>query len=112
MIPLFHLNATPWGLKPLNIEQRFAIELLLCNDFNLVTLIGLPGAGKTLLALACGLHKTVEEHQFRRLFISRPIIPMGRDIGFLPGSKEEKLSSWMGAIHDNLEYLVDRSKSD
>jgi PhoH-like ATPase len=112
LIPLFHLNATPWGLKPLNIEQRFAIELLLCNDVNLVTLIGIPGAGKTLLALACGLQKTVEEHHFRRLFVARPIIPMGRDIGYLPGSKEEKLTSWMGAIHDNLEYLVDRSHPD
>jgi PhoH-like ATPase len=112
LIPLFHLNAVPWGLKPLNIEQRFAIELLLCNDVNLVTLIGIPGAGKTLLSLACGLQKTVEERQFRRLFIARPIIPVGRDIGFLPGSKEDKLSSWMGAIHDNLEFLVDRSHPD
>ncbi|OGS19536.1 MAG: phosphate starvation-inducible protein PhoH [Elusimicrobia bacterium RIFOXYA2_FULL_50_26] len=112
LTPLFHLNALPWGLKPLNIEQRFAIELLLCNDLSLVTLIGVPGAGKTLLSLACGLQKTVEERQFRRLFIARPIIPVGRDIGFLPGSKEEKLTSWMGAIHDNLEYLVDHTHPD
>jgi PhoH-like ATPase len=112
LIPLFHLNASPWGLKPLNIEQRFAIELLLCNDVSLVTLVGIPGAGKTLLSLACGLQKTVEEHQFRRLFIARPIIPVGRDLGYLPGSKEEKLASWMGAIHDNLEFLVDRSHPD
>ena len=112
LIPLFHLNATPWGLKPLNTEQRFAIELLLCNDVNLVTLIGVPGAGKTLLALACGLQKTVEERQFRRLFVARPIIPVGRDIGFLPGNKEDKLASWMGAIYDNLEYLVDKTHPD
>ncbi|MGA2090339.1 MAG: PhoH family protein [Endomicrobiales bacterium] len=112
LIPLFHLNATPWGLKPLNTEQRFAIELLLCNDVNLVTLIGVPGAGKTLLALACGLQKTVEERQFRRLFVARPIIPVGRDIGFLPGNKEDKLASWMGAIYDNLEFLVDKSHPD
>lgn len=112
LIPLFHLNSVPWGLKPINIEQRFAIELLLCNDVNLVTLVGIPGAGKTLLALACGLQKAVEERQFRRLFIARPIIPVGRDIGFLPGSKEDKLSSWMGAIHDNLEFLIDRSHPD
>ena len=112
LIPLFHKNALPWGLKPLNIEQRFAIELLLCNDVNLVTLIGIPGAGKTLLALACGLQKTIEEKQFRRLFIARPIMPMGRDIGFLPGTKEEKLTSWMGAIYDNLEFLIDRTHID
>lgn len=111
-VPLFHLNSAPWGLKALNTEQRFAIELLLCNDVNLVTLIGIPGAGKTLLSLACGLQKTVEEKQYRRLFIARPIIPVGRDIGYLPGSKEEKLTSWMGAIYDNLEFLVDRSHSD
>lgn len=112
LIPLFHQNAIPWGLKPLNIEQRFAIELLLCNDVNLVTLIGVPGAGKTLLALACGLHKTIEEKQFRRLFVARPIMPMGRDIGYLPGSKEEKLTSWMGAVYDNLEFLIDRNHVD
>ncbi|MFH1367784.1 MAG: PhoH family protein [Elusimicrobiota bacterium] len=112
LIPLFHQNAIPWGLKPINIEQRFAIELLLCNDVNLVTLIGVPGAGKTLLALACGLHKTIEEKQFRRLFVARPIMPMGRDIGYLPGTKEEKLTSWMGAIYDNLEFLIDRNHID
>ncbi len=112
ILPLFHINSQPWGLKPLNIEQRFAFELLLCDDISLVTLIGLPGAGKTLLALACGLQKTVEERQFRKLYIARPIIPMGKDIGFLPGTKEEKLSSWMGAINDNLEFLMDRGHED
>jgi len=110
--PLFHINAQPWGLKPLNIEQKFALELLLCNEISLVTLIGLPGAGKTLLALASGLQKTVEERQFRRLYIARPIIPMGKDIGFLPGTKEEKLVSWMGAINDNLEFLMDKGHED
>ena len=110
--PLFHINSQPWGLKPLNIEQRFAFELLLCDDISLVTLIGLPGAGKTLLALAAGLQKTVEERQFRRLYIARPIIPMGKDIGFLPGTKEEKLSSWIGAINDNLEFLMDKGHED
>lgn len=112
LLPLFHMTAQPWGLKPLNIEQRFAFELLLCNEINLVTLIGLPGAGKTLLALAAGLQKTVEERQFRRLYIARPIIPMGKDIGYLPGSKEEKLASWMGAINDNLEFLMDKGHED
>jgi PhoH-like ATPase len=112
LIPIFHQNSTPWGLKPLNVEQKFAIEVLLCNDISLVTLIGLPGAGKTLLALACGLQKTVEERYFRKLYISRPIIPMGRDIGFLPGTKEEKLGAWMGAINDNFEFLMDKNNND
>ncbi|MDR0399019.1 MAG: PhoH family protein [Endomicrobium sp.] len=112
LTPIFHQNSMPWGLKPLNIEQKFAIEVLLCNDINLVTLIGLPGAGKTLLALACGLQKTVEEKYFRKLYIARPIIPMGRDIGFLPGTKEEKLGAWMGAINDNFEFLMDKGRND
>jgi PhoH-like ATPase len=112
LTPIFHQNAMPWGLKPLNIEQKFAIEVLLCNDINLVTLIGLPGAGKTLLALACGLQKTVEERYFRKLYIARPIIPIGRDIGFLPGTKEEKLGAWMGAINDNFEFLMDKGHNN
>jgi PhoH-like ATPase len=112
LMPIFHKDSLPWGLKPLNIEQKFAMELLLCNEINLVTLIGLPGAGKTILALACGLQKTVEERYYRKLYIARPIIPMGRDIGFLPGTKEEKLGAWMGAINDNLEFLMDKGHSD
>ena len=112
LMPIFHQNSLPWGLKPLNIEQKFAVELLLCNDINLVTLVGLPGAGKTILALACGLQKTVEERYFRKLYVARPIIPMGRDIGFLPGTKEEKLGAWMGAINDNLEFLMDKGHAD
>lgn len=96
------------GLKPLNVQQRFAMELLLDDNLSLVTLIGVAGAGKTLLSLVCGLYKVLEEKAYRRLLISRPVVPMGRDIGYLPGSKEEKLSSWLGAIYDNLDYLVER----
>jgi PhoH-like ATPase len=112
LTPIFHRDSFPWGLKPLNIEQKFAMELLLCNEINLVTLVGIPGAGKTLLALACGLQKTIEERYYRKLYIARPIIPMGRDIGFLPGTKEEKLGAWMGAINDNLEFLMDKGHGD
>ncbi|MCB4790298.1 MAG: PhoH family protein [Elusimicrobia bacterium] len=108
-VPLFHINTIPWGIKPLNMEQRFAIELLLCDDVSLVTLIGVPGAGKTLLSLACGLQKILEENRYRRLLVARPIVPMGKDIGYLPGTKEEKLTSWMGAIYDNLEFLLQGS---
>jgi len=110
IIPLFHQNPVPWGLKPLNVEQRFAMELLLCDEITLVTLIGVPGAGKTLLSLACGLQKVVEEKHFKHLLVARPVVPMGRDIGYLPGTKEEKLSSWMGAIYDNMDFLIDRSR--
>lgn len=97
-----------WDLKPLNTEQRFAIDLLMDDNIKLVTLVGVAGTGKTLLALAAALQKTVEEKLYRRFFVLRPIMPMGRDIGFLPGTKEEKLTQWMGAIYDNLEFLMEK----
>ncbi len=106
--PLYHLSSKPWGVEPLNLQQKFAIELLLCNEIKLVTLVGRAGTGKTLLALACGLQKTIDEHLFRKLLVSRPIMPLGKDIGFLPGSKDEKLSHWMQPIFDNLEFVMDR----
>jgi PhoH-like ATPase len=110
LVKLFHSDVNPWGIKPLNKEQRFALELLLCNDVNLVTLIGVAGSGKTLISIACGLHKAVEEEVYMRLLIARPVVPMGRDIGYLPGTKEEKLDQWMGAINDNLEFLFGKGK--
>ncbi len=100
-------EARPWGLQALNVQQRFALELLLRPEIQLVTLLGQAGTGKTLLALAVGLQKVVEEKQYRRIMVSRPIVPLGKDIGYLPGSKEEKLESWMEPIFDNLQFLVD-----
>jgi len=108
LISLFHINARPWGVEPLNLQQKFAIELLLCNEIQLVTLVGRAGTGKTLLALACGLQKTIDEHVYRKLLVSRPIMPLGKDIGYLPGSKDEKLSHWMQPIFDNLEFVMDK----
>jgi PhoH-like ATPase len=108
ILPLFHISAKPWGVEPLNLQQKFAIELLLCNEMKLITLVGRAGTGKTLLALACGLQKTIDEHLFRKLLVSRPIMPLGKDIGYLPGSKDEKLSHWMQPIFDNLEFVMDR----
>ncbi len=104
---LKYKDSSPWEINPLNIEQEFALELLLSDDINLVTLVGIAGSGKTLLSIACGLQKTVEEGTYRRLVVCRPIIPMGQDIGYLPGTKEEKLHSWTGAIFDNLEFLFE-----
>jgi PhoH-like ATPase len=97
-----------WGIKPLNKEQIFAAELLMDDNIKLVTLLGVAGTGKTLLSLACGLHKTVETNTYRRVVVCRSVVPVGKDIGYLPGSKEEKLQSWMGAIYDNLEFLMDK----
>ncbi|MCK4532574.1 PhoH family protein [bacterium] len=108
-VSLSHQKTVPWGIKPLNKEQRFALELLLSEEIKLVTLVGVAGSGKTLLSIACGLQKTIDEQSYRRLLICRPIIPMGKDLGFLPGTKEEKLQEWMGAINDNLDFLFERN---
>lgn len=94
-----------WGIKPRNVEQRCAMDLLLRDEIKLVTLMGPAGTGKTLLALACGLRKVFDESHYTRILVSRPIVPLGRDIGYLPGTKEEKLFHWMQPIYDNLEYL-------
>lgn len=99
---------SPWGIRPLNKEQRCAMELLLDDSVKLVTLLGAAGTGKTLVTLVCGLQKAVEESVYRKLIICRPIVPVGKDIGFIPGTKEEKLSTWMGAIYDNLEFAMDK----
>jgi PhoH-like ATPase len=105
--PLQHADSHPWGLSARNLHQHFALELLLRQDIKLVTMLGQAGTGKTLLALAAGLQMVAEEKRYRRIMVSRPIMPLGKDIGYLPGTKEEKLSSWMEPVSDNLQYLVD-----
>ncbi|MGO9708971.1 MAG: PhoH family protein [Polyangiaceae bacterium] len=93
------------GVRPRNKEQSFAIDLLLDENIRLVTLVGKAGTGKTLLALAAGLKRTMEDGTYTRLLVSRPVMPLGRDIGFLPGDVDEKLNPWMQPIFDNLEFL-------
>lgn len=95
-----------WGIRPLNREQRYAVEVLLDDNIPLVTLAGKAGTGKTILAIATGLQKVVNDKVYRRLSIYRPVVPMGRDIGYLPGSEQEKLAPWMQPIYDNLEFLL------
>jgi PhoH-like ATPase len=95
-----------WGIYPRNLEQSFALDLLLDDDVKLVTLVGSAGTGKTLLAIAAGLEKTTDEAKYQKLLVSRPIFPLGRDVGFLPGTLEEKLNPWMQPIFDNLELLL------
>ena len=95
-----------WGIHPRNVEQSFALDCLLNDEVKFVTLVGKAGTGKTLLALAAGLSKTLDEGVFQRLLVSRPIFPMGRDIGYLPGDVEQKLNPWMQPIFDNVEFLM------
>jgi len=94
------------GVRPRNKEQTFALDLLLDDSIRLVTILGKAGTGKTLLALAAGLRRTVEDGSYARLLVSRPVMPLGRDIGFLPGDLNEKLNPWMQPIYDNLEFLL------
>ncbi len=94
------------GIRPRNKEQSFALDLLLDDSIRLVTMVGKAGTGKTLLALAAGLRRTVDDGAYARLLVSRPVMPMGRDLGFLPGDIEEKLNPWMQPIFDNLEFLL------
>ena len=101
-----------WGIRPRNKEQSFALDLLLNDEVRLVTIVGKAGTGKTLLAIAAGLHKTLEENAYQKLLVSRPIFPLGRDIGYLPGTVEEKLNPWMQPIFDNVEYLMNLSRAD
>jgi PhoH-like ATPase len=93
------------GIRPRNKEQSHAIDLLLDENVRLVTLVGKAGTGKTLLALAAGLKRTLEDGAYSRLLVSRPVMPLGRDIGFLPGDVDDKLNPWMQPIFDNLEFL-------
>ena len=96
-----------WGIFPRNKEQCFALDLLLDDDLKLVTLVGKAGTGKTLLAIAAGLLKSADEKRYHRLLVSRPIFPLGRDIGYLPGDVEEKLNPWMKPVYDNVEFILD-----
>jgi PhoH-like ATPase len=88
-----------------NREQQFALDLLLRDDLPLVTLVGKAGTGKTLLAIAAGLHKVADERVYSRLLIARPVIPMGKDIGYLPGDIKEKLTPWMQPLYDNFDLI-------
>ncbi|MFH1847250.1 MAG: PhoH family protein [Candidatus Omnitrophota bacterium] len=112
LMPLIFNKTHVMSIAPRNKEQAMATELLLNNDIDLVTLVGSAGTGKTLLAIAAGLQKVVKDKTYAGLLISRPVMPLGKDIGYLPGTKEEKLESWMGPIFDNLEYIFNIEKQD
>jgi PhoH-like ATPase len=95
-----------WGVTARNREQNFALNLLMDPEIDLVTVLGPAGTGKTLLALAAGLMQTLETNRFVEIIMTRVTIPLGEDIGFLPGTEEEKMEPWMGALMDNLEVLM------
>jgi len=94
-----------FGILPRNVQQTMAFDLLLDDEIKLITLLGTAGSGKTLLALAAGLMKVTNEERYDRMLVARPIMPLGRDIGYLPGDVQDKLSAWMQPIFDNLSYL-------
>lgn len=112
LVLLPHAVPEPWGLRPRNKEQRFALELLLDPDIAVVALDGRAGTGKTILAIAAALEQVVEHQRYERVAVYRPLVPVGRaDVGFLPGGLDEKLDPWMSAIHDAIVALTDRGSS-
>jgi len=99
-------NNAIWGITARNREQNFALNLLMDPEVDFVSLLGMAGTGKTLLTLAAGLHQTLDKNLYNEIIMTRVTIPMGEDIGFLPGTEEEKMTPWMGALMDNLEVLT------
>ncbi len=99
-------GSTVWGIHARNREQNFALNLLMDPELDFVSLLGTAGTGKTLLALAAGLTQTLEDKRYREIVMTRATVPVGDDIGFLPGTEEEKMAPWMGALMDNLEVLT------
>ena len=101
-----------WGITARNREQNFALNMLMDPDLDFVTLLGTAGTGKTLLALAAGLAQVLDRSIYREIIMTRVTVPVGEDIGFLPGTEEEKMTPWMGALMDNLEVLTQTEAGD
>jgi len=111
IVPLIKPKEGIWGIHPKNIEQQFAFDALLNNEINLVSLVGKAGTGKTLMAIAAGLECAITKQNYSRVLVSRPIVPMGRDLGFLPGDISEKLGPWMQPIFDNIDFLFGNQRA-
>ena len=105
IVPLIKVREGVWGIYPKNVEQQFAFDALMNNDIKLVSLVGKAGTGKTLMAIAAGLDMTITQEKYSRLLVSRPVQPMGKDLGYLPGDVNEKLAPWMQPVFDNLDFL-------
>jgi len=100
-----------WGLRARNKEQTFALNLLADHEVPIITLVGKAGCGKTLLAIAAGLDQVLEQQKYKKLIVSRPVQPLGKDIGYLPGTMEEKMRPWLMPIQDNIDFLLNGQKS-
>lgn len=111
IVPLIPMREGVWGVYPKNMEQQFALDALLNDEIKLVTLVGKAGTGKTLLAIAAGLEMTINQEKYSRLLVSRPIQPMGKDLGYLPGDVNDKLGPWMQPIFDNMDFLFDQRRA-
>jgi PhoH-like ATPase len=111
LVPVRPRRGPVFGIMPRNLQQTMALDLLLDDSIKLVSLIGNAGTGKTLLAIAAGMAKVLNEQVYQKLLCARPIMPLGRDIGYLPGGKDEKLTAWMQPIFDNMAYLLSNRMS-
>ncbi len=105
-------NHSVWGIQARNREQNFALNMLLDPNIDFVTLLGTAGTGKTLLTLAAGLAQVLDKNLYKEIIMPRVTVPVGEDIGFLPGTEEEKMTPWMGALMDNLEVLTQTGGGD
>ena len=112
VVPLPDYTDRVWNITPRSREQRMALAMLMDPEIQIVTLVGRAGSGKTLLALAAGLENVQQRGIYDKLLVSRPIIPLGNDLGFLPGSKDDKLDIWMQPIYDNLDFLLRNDKKE
>lgn len=112
IVPLKYCNHTAWGLSPINMEQKMAFELLMDPNIHFVSITGGAGSGKTILSTAVALQKVIEEKVYRKIVFVRPVVPAGNDIGYLPGTEEEKLRPWMGSFYDAIENLMDYKETN
>ncbi len=110
LVPLHYENYSAWGLRPINPEQVMAFELLMDPAVSFVSITGGAGSGKTVLATAVALEKVLEQREYRKVVFVRPTVPAGNDIGYLPGTEEEKLRPWMGSFYDAIDFLMSSDK--
>lgn len=112
IVKINEYNEGIWGITARNMEQRFVFDALMDDNIKLVTLIGTSGTGKTLLAIAAGLKKVVDDRKYKKLLVSRPIFPMGKDLGYLPGELKDKMTPWIQPVYDNLSLILDESENN